>query len=94
MLVINLVVALIVALLQVTGVLAGTLGWIASLVYLGPLAYVGALIVAAVTAQGSFLDRLRYVVVLATMHVSWGAGFVVGIVRGGGDSVDTSRVDT
>src|SRR5688500_12166 len=93
-LVVNLVVAVVVALLQVTGVLSGTTGWIASLVHLGPLAYVFALVVAAVTAKGSLLDRLRYVVVLATMHLCWGAGFIVGSVRGGGDSVDTSRVDT
>lgn len=93
-LVVNLAVALVVALLQVTGVLSGTAGWIASLVYLGPLAYVGALLVAAVTARGSLLDRFRYVVVLATMHICWGAGFILGTVRGGGDSVDTSRVDT
>jgi glycosyltransferase involved in cell wall biosynthesis len=93
-LVANLVVALVVTLLQVTGVLGGLAGWIASVVYLGPLAYVVALAVAAVTAQGSFLDRVRYVVVLATMHICWGAGFIVGALRGGGESVDTSRVDT
>jgi hypothetical protein len=63
-------------------------------VYLGPLAYVVALVVAAVTAKGSLFDRMRYVVVLATMHICWGAGFIVGSIRGGGDSVDTSRVDT
>jgi hypothetical protein len=62
-------------------------------VHLGPLAYVGALVVAAVTATGSLFDRLRYVVVLATMHLCWGAGFVVGTVRGGRESVDTSRHD-
>jgi glycosyltransferase involved in cell wall biosynthesis len=93
-LVVNLVVALVVALLQVTGVLSGAVGWVASLVYLGPLAYVVALAGAAITATGSLLDRIRYVVVLATMHVCWGAGFIVGTARGGGDSVDTSRVDT
>lgn len=93
-LVVNLVVALIVALLQVIGVLSGTWGWIAALLYLGPLAYVVALVVAAVTAKGTLFDRLRYVVVLATMHICWGAGFIVGSIRGGGDSVDTSRVDT
>jgi succinoglycan biosynthesis protein ExoA len=92
-LVANLVVALVVALLQVTGVLSGTVGWIASLVYLGPLAYVAVLGVAAATTTGSLLDRLRYVVVLATMHVCWGAGFLLGSTRGGGDSVDTSRHD-
>ena len=92
-LVVNLTAALVVAVMQVTGALSGTAGWVASLVYLGPLAYVGALVMAAITAAGSVLDRLRYVVVLATMHVCWGAGFIVGTIRGGGDSVDTSRVD-
>jgi GT2 family glycosyltransferase len=93
-LVANLVAALVVAVLQLTGVLAGAAAWIAAVVYLGPLAYVGALAVAAVTASGSALDRLRYVIVLATMHGCWGAGFIIGSVRGGGESVDTSRVDT
>jgi glycosyltransferase involved in cell wall biosynthesis len=36
-------------------------------------------------------DRLRYALVLATMHVSWGSGFLVGLVRGGAHTVDTSR---
>ena len=94
LLVLNLVVSLVVGVLQVAGVLSGIWGQLASLVHLGPAAYVVALLVAAITATGSLLDRLRYVVVLATMHVCWGAGFVVGTVRGGGDSVDTSRVDT
>ncbi len=93
-LVLTLVVALVVAVLQLTGALSGTASWVASLVYLGPLAYAAALAVAAVTATGSLLDRLRYVLVLATMHLCWGAGFIVGTARGGGDSVDTSRVDT
>ena len=94
MLVANLAVAIIVALLQFTGVLSGTLGWIVSVVHLGPLAYAGVLVGAAVTASGSLLDRIRYVIVLATMHVCWGAGFIVGSIRGGGESVDTSRVDS
>ena len=93
-LVANLVVAMIVAVLQLTGVLGGAVGWVASVVYLGPLAYTAVLVGAAVTATGSFLDRIRYVVVLATMHICWGAGFILGSVRGGGESVDTSRVDT
>ena len=27
------------------------------------------------------------------MHVAWGAGFLVGTVRGADDTVDTSRLD-
>jgi glycosyltransferase involved in cell wall biosynthesis len=94
LLVVDLVGALIVAVLQLTGVLSGMIGGVASAVYLGPLAYAGVLVVAAVTATGSLLDRIRYVVVLATMHICWGAGFIVGSIRGGGESVDTSRHDT
>jgi hypothetical protein len=84
----------VVVALQLTGVVGGVVGWIASLVYLGPLAYVGVLLIAAITTSGSLLDRIRYVVVLVTMHVCWGAGFIIGTIRGGGDSVDTSRHDT
>ena len=93
-LVVNVVVGLLVAVLLLTGVLTGTAGWIASVVYLGPLAYAAVLVAAGVAGTGTLFDRLRYVVVLATMHACWGAGFIVGMVRGGGDTVDTSRVDS
>jgi len=94
LLVVNLVVALVVAVLQLTGVLGGVAGWVASLVHLGPLAYLLVLLGAAITGSGSLADRLRYVVVLATMHICWGAGVIAGTVRGGGDWLDTSRVGT
>jgi glycosyltransferase involved in cell wall biosynthesis len=93
-LLVNLVVAVIIAPLQLTGVLSGWPGWIAALAYLGPLAYLGLLIVAAVTGHGSLADRLRFAGVLAIMHLSWGAGFLVGLVRGAGDAVDTSRTES
>jgi hypothetical protein len=32
--------------------------------------------------------------VLAIMHLSWGAGFIRGLVRGAGDAVDTSRTES
>jgi succinoglycan biosynthesis protein ExoA len=59
-----------------------------------PAAYVVLLGAVAATAGGSAADRARYCLVLATMHVTWGAGFVVGAVRGGRDTVDTSRIAT
>jgi succinoglycan biosynthesis protein ExoA len=90
-LVANLVVAALVALLQLLGVLGGVAGWVASVVYLGPVAYAAVLLAAAFGASGSLLDRWRYVVVLATMHLCWGAGFIVGTARGGAHTVDTSR---
>jgi succinoglycan biosynthesis protein ExoA len=75
-------------------VLSGWLGWLLALVYLGPLAYLALLVVAAVTTPGSFADRARLAAVLATMHLSWGAGFIVGVVRGARDSVDRSRTES
>lgn len=76
------------------GVLPTWLAWMLSLVFLGPLAYLGLLIVAAVTTPGSFADRLRLMLVLATMHLSWGGGFLVGLVRGARNSVDRSRTES
>jgi hypothetical protein len=56
-----------------------------------PAAYLGFLGLAAVTDAGSVADRARFVGVLATMHLAWGAGFVVGAARGAQDAIDTSR---
>ena len=58
---------------------------------LGPGAYTGVLAALSARSGGSLLDRLRYAAVLATMHYGWGAGFVKGLLRGAGDTVDTSR---
>lgn len=90
-LVVNLVVAVVVALLQATGTVDGPLSWALSAVYVGPLAYAVLLIGAAATTSGSLMDRLRFAIVLKTMHLCWGAGFVVGLLRGGGGSLDRSR---
>ncbi len=56
-----------------------------------PAAYLGFLGLAAVSDDGSLADRGRFVGVLATMHLAWGAGFVIGAARGAHDAVDTSR---
>jgi len=90
-LVVNIGLALVVALLQLAGVVTGTASCVLSLIYLGPLAYALLLIVAAATTSGSLLDRLRFAVVLKTMHLCWGAGFLLGVLRGGGGSLDRSR---
>ena len=80
--------------LLVSGVLPTVLAWIVSLVFLGPILYLGLLVVAAVTTPGSLADRLRLMAVLATMHLSWGAGFLVGLLRGARDNVDRSRTES
>lgn len=90
----SIVVSLVLLPLHLTGVLSGVLGWILALVYLGPIAYLALLILAAVTTRGSLADRLRLMLVLATMHLSWGAGFLVGLVRGARDVVDRSRTES
>ena len=58
---------------------------------IGPGIYAGVLGALAARSGGSVLDRLRFAAVLATMHYGWGAGFVKGLLRGAGDTVDTSR---
>ena len=93
-LLIALVVSLVLLPLHLTGVLSGVLGWILALAYLGPILYLGLLIIAAITTPGSLADRLRLMVVLATMHLSWGAGFLVGVLRGARDVVDRSRTES
>ncbi len=93
-LLVNLLVAGIFVPLHLTGLFSGWLGWITALAYLGPLAYLGLLIVAAVSSKGSLADRLRFAGVLAIMHHSWGAGFIAGLVRGAGNAVDTSRTES
>ncbi|GAA4767058.1 glycosyltransferase [Microbacterium gilvum] len=88
--------AAVVGALQATGVLAGAAAAVASLVYLPVAAY--ALLVAgvALTARGihpfGARERMWLAAVLPTMHLSWGAGFVVGAMRGADDTVDTSRL--
>jgi succinoglycan biosynthesis protein ExoA len=93
LLVVAVVVAVLLAALQLTGVLRGIPSALASVVYLGLLAYVVLVIaVSFVIERGpSLRDRLIFLLVLPTMHLSWGAGFIRGIVRGGRDTIDTSR---
>lgn len=93
-LLVSVVLSLIALPLHLTGVLSGWLGWVVALVYLGPLAYLVLLVVAAIVTPGSLGDRLRLPLVLATMHLSWGAGFLVGVIRGARDVVDRSRTES
>ena len=85
-LVLDLVLCLLLAPFLATGVVGGWVAWVLALVYLGPLAYLALLVVAAVTSTGSFGDRVRFAAVLAVMHLSWGAGFLVGVTRGARDA--------
>lgn len=92
-LVITLVLAAIVAVLQLSGALRGLASLIASLIYL-PLAAYALLVLAVGLAPGrrGVRERLWTMLVLPTMHVSWGLGFLAGVMRGAGDIVDSSRL--
>ncbi len=65
-----------------------------TLVLVTPGAYALFLGYAAVAALGgrAVRDRALNAAVLATMHLSWGGGFVKGLLSGAGDTVDRSRV--
>lgn len=83
--------SLLVALLQIFGLLRGRAWGLAHVPSLGYLAGVSAV---GVTRLGGddVLDRLLNVVVLATMHLSWGSGFVKGWLTGAEATVDRSRL--
>jgi succinoglycan biosynthesis protein ExoA len=87
------VVSVLLAVLQASGVVSGWPSALASVVYLGPIAYVLLVLALALTAERGTraLERWFFVVVLPTMHLSWGVGFIVGVLRGARDSIDTSR---
>lgn len=86
--------ALIVAVLQSTGVVSGLWALLASVVYVPLAAYVLlVLVVAAGRGGGSgWRDKLWTLAVLPTMHLSWGLGFLRGFLRGARDTIDTSRL--
>lgn len=89
------VVAVVIGILQLVGVLSGTPSLLASIVYLPLLAY--ALLVGAVAlapGAGGVRQRLWTLIVLPTMHLSWGVGFLGGVLRGARDTVDASRLGT
>ncbi|WP_307364636.1 glycosyltransferase family 2 protein [Microbacterium murale] len=95
-LVLNVALALIVAILQLTGVLAGVASVVASVVYLPLVAYVLLVITMALRPGGdrTARERIWTLAVLPTMHLAWGAGFLVGVMRGARGTVDASRLGT
>ena len=93
-LVLILALSVIVGLLQLTGVLTGWWAIAASVVYLPVIAYALLVIVVALGRGGGtgWRDKLWTAAVLPTMHLSWGTGFLIGVLRGAHDTVDTSRL--
>ncbi|MBN9613436.1 MAG: glycosyltransferase family 2 protein, partial [Actinobacteria bacterium] len=90
-LVIGLALSLIALILQVCGALPWA-WW--SVLHLTPLAYLAAIAFATTRLPGlrGAGARLLGAAALVTMHLSWGAGFLVGIVGLAGRTVDRSRI--
>ncbi len=59
-----------------------------------PLAgYSAAILALAVTARGlSLKSRVALAIVLPTMHLSWGVGFIKGFIGGAGTTIDKGRL--
>ena len=93
-LVLMLALSVVVGVLQLTGVLTGWWAIAASVVYLPVIAYALLVIVVALGRGGGtgWRDKLWTLAVLPTMHLSWGTGFLIGVLRGAHDTVDTSRL--
>ena len=92
--VVDLVLCVLLAPLLATGLIGGWVAWVLALAYLGPVLYLALLAFAALRSPGGFLGRLRVAFAMAIMHVRWGSGFLVGLVRGARDAVDTSRTES
>lgn len=95
LLVLSLIAGVVVGVLQLTGVLHGRLGLAASIVYLPAILYLLLVLWVSLTqdAVKPWRERWLFLVVLPTMHLSWGAGFIVGIIRGARGINDTSRTE-
>ncbi len=94
LLVVDILLAVLVGALQATGVLTGWWSVAASVVYVPLVAYAVLVVAVAIGPGGGrgWRDKLWTAAVLPTMHLSWGWGFVVGLVRGAHDTIDTSRL--
>lgn len=91
-LVIGLAVALVYGILDLSGVMSSATPWL-RLVYLVPIMYVGGVLLGVVRmpARRSFGDAVLDALALVTMHITWGTGFLLGLLRGASNTVDRSR---
>jgi glycosyltransferase involved in cell wall biosynthesis len=82
--------------LQIAGVIHwGKLSYLVFAVHIGLAAYILLLIYLGLIYENgkSWRDRWLFIVVLPTMHLCWGAGFIRGLLIGGRNTMDTSRTD-
>lgn len=87
------VLAALAAVLQAAGLLPGAWVLLPLCVYLPLAAYLILVVVFSFRGRADGRERLWRLAVIPSMHLAWGAGFVIGIVRGAHDTVDTSRLD-
>ncbi|WP_425562049.1 glycosyltransferase family 2 protein [Microbacterium kribbense] len=89
--------AVVLGVLQLTRVLTGWPSAVASIVYLPLVAYLLVIVGVALSGAGGtgragWRDTLWTMIVLPTMHLSWGVGFLGGAFTGARDTIDTSRL--
>ena len=91
-LVVGLAVSVVALALLITGVLPWASAWSILLAPLGAYAAGIALATALIPDQRGARDRILTAATLVTMHLSWGTGFLRGIVFGARSVVDSSRI--
>jgi len=91
-LVIGLLASLVIAICQVSGA-AASAWW--SLVHVIPASYLAAILFATTRLPklSGLRDRMLGMLALVTMHLSWGSGFLTGIIGFARRTVDRSRVE-
>ncbi|MFI8631725.1 glycosyltransferase family 2 protein [Microbacterium sp. NPDC077663] len=92
-LVVAVIASIVLGALQGAGVVGGAFSAVLSVIHLPVALYVLGIIAFSVVAGRALRERCWLVLVLPTMHLAWGAGFLVGVVRGAKDTIDTSRLD-
>lgn len=95
-LVASIVLSVVLFSLQLTGAVAGLPSLMLSIVHGGPALYALVLVSLLFTPSSGehFADRATFARVIAIMHLSWGAGFVRGLLVGARGAVDTSRTES
>lgn len=92
-LVLALFASVVVAGLQLTGIVTGVWSGLLSLVYLAPASYLLVNLLMSVRARTlTVRERGLLACSFATMHVCWGAGFLRGLLFGARGAVDRSRL--
>jgi succinoglycan biosynthesis protein ExoA len=95
LLVVAVVLSVLLLIAQLTDLISGWPSILTSVIYAAPLLYIALLVWVSFirNTASSWRDRWLFLLVLPTMHLSWGAGFILGLLRGARDAVDTSRTD-